>query len=459
MMSRFSIAGRLAAMFALTAAVVFGSVAVLLYHVISGGVREQIRSELIFQHKMLDPMLAERGTPEAWQLVRRKLDGMQESGRIHFWIVSDDPDYRRGSPFEFKKGKLPVDGDVEFVRDPDNERIWCVMTRTIAAYGLRPALRFVIAIDATAYIHTKESFVHIMRIAATLGILIVAALGYWITRIGLRPVRELSREANALPPNDPRRRLSVHGAPPEIRELAVSFNNSLSRREAAWRQLEGFNADVAHELRTPLTNLIGQTQVALRQPRSNDELQDLLASNLEELDRISSIVNDMLFLSCAENGNRASELSRISLAHEAGKTADYLEGAFAERDMAVQIDGDGEIVADRRLFHRALGNLLSNSARYADAGSTVRVSLSVDGDFATIEVSDQGPAIPPEQQARLFERFYRADAARTHSGAHHGLGLSIVLAIARMHGGDAFVRSEAGVNTFGFTLARSPEPA
>src|SRR5690606_16437173 len=100
-------------------------------------------------------------------------------------------------------------------------------------------------------------------------------------------------------------------------------------------------------------------------------------------------------------------------------------------------------------------NLLSNSARYAYSGSEVVVTIDMHDDHAWVSVSNHGDAIPAEQQARLFERFYRGDTARTHSGVHHGLGLSIVRAIASMHGGDVFIRSEHGINTFGFSLLKS----
>ncbi|WP_144639261.1 heavy metal sensor histidine kinase [Bordetella genomosp. 13] len=455
MIHRISIAGRLAAMIAITGAVVFGSVAMLLYHVLDEAVRNQIRGELTLQHTLLDPLLSSRDSLDDWGVVHTKLNGMQENGRIRYWILSDDSRWRHGATPRLQQDEALRDEVVQTMHD-SSDRIWCMLSRTIEARGQRPDVRFVVALDSTSYLHTRDRFMYMMRVACGTGILMVAILGYWITRLGLSPVRRLSRQANALPPHDPTQRLAVGNAPAEIRELGVSINHSLERREAAWRQLEGFNADVAHELRTPLTNLIGQTQVALSQPRQADELQDLLASNLEELERMSGIVNDMLFLSSAENGTRAAELSDISLREEAEKTVEYLEDSFSERRMQVVLRGDAQVCADRRLFHRALANLLSNSARYADAPSTVTVAIARDGDHATVQVSDHGDAIPAEQQARLFERFYRADAARTRSGAHHGLGLSIVRAIARMHGGDVFVSSENGVNTFGFRMLLKP---
>ncbi|MCD0504801.1 heavy metal sensor histidine kinase [Bordetella petrii] len=449
------IAWRLAAMFALTAAVVFSGVAFFLYCFLTESVREQVRNELEFHHSMLDPMIESRQAQE-WDVVRRKLDGFaQEGGRVRYWIRTPDTQFAYGGPLLLEEGWHMPEGPFGFVKVRDPARIWATLSRRIPAHGDRPEVEFVVALDASPYIHTKEKFTRVMGIASALGILLVAVLGYWIAKLGLLPVRKLSRQAYSLPITNPRERLDIVGLPPEIRELAVSFNNALARREAAWLQLEGFNADVAHELRTPLTNLIGQTQVALVRERDLGALQDLLESNLEELERMSSIVNDMLFLSCAENGNRAAELTQVSLQTEARKTIEYVEDSFSERHLAVRVQGETQARVDRRLFHRALANLLSNSARYARAHTEVIVSIETRGDHAWVSVSNQGEPIPPEQQSRLFERFYRGDAARAHSGVHHGLGLSIVRAIASMHGGNVFVHSEEGINTFGFSLLRS----
>ena len=461
MSRRQSIAWRLSAMFALTAAVVFSGVAFFLYCVLSDSVRGQVRAELEFQHAMLAPMMVYRQTPDEWTAVRKKLDGMTpEVGRIRYWIQSDDPNFAYGEPVDSSgldaHGNALVDG-FGFVKQRNPPKIWGVLDRVVPAYGDRPSLRFIVALDATDYIETKESFQRVMKISAALGILLVALLGYWVAKRGLTPVRRLSEQANALPPDDPRRRLDAENLPTEIRELALSFNHALARRESAWRQLEGFNADTAHELRTPLTNLIGQTQVALVHRRSVDELQDLLVSNLEELERMSSIVNDMLFLSRADNGNRAAELNEVSLRLEAEKTVEYLEGALADALLTVTLIGDAQVRVDKRLFHRALANLLSNSAQYAHPQTDVVVRIEALSDSVRVSVSNQGDAIPEDQQARLFERFYRADGARTRSGVHHGLGLSIVRAIAQMHDGDVFLHSGNGVNTFGFTLWRNPK--
>ena len=168
---------------------------------------------------------------------------------------------------------------------------------------------------------------------------------------------------------------------------------------------------------------------------------------------MTSLVNDMLFLSHAQAGDHAIQLTEVSLREESYKTTEYVEPSFAEKNLVIQVNGDLSAQIDRRLFHRSLANLLENSARHAIDGSTVTVTLARKNNFASIAVTNVGEPIAAEHLTRLFERFYRADTARAHSTTHHGLGLSIVRAVAIMHRGDVFASSNNGINTFGFTLA------
>ena len=156
------------------------------------------------------------------------------------------------------------------------------------------------------------------------GTLLVALLGYFIARLGLFPVRRLSAQAHGLAPGNSGQRLRTRHLPAEIKDMAVSFNGVLERQEVAWRQLESFNADVAHELRTPLTNLVGQTQLGLAVGKDVHEFKELLQSNLEELERMTSIINDMLFLSHAQVGRMAMDLSPVSYTHLTLPTSDLV---------------------------------------------------------------------------------------------------------------------------------------
>ncbi|MFQ6556028.1 heavy metal sensor histidine kinase [Pseudomonas sp. Lb2C1-1] len=448
-----SIAKRLALMFALAVLLIMSISATLLRCSLKQSLDEQMQNELILRHSVLDPVLAKYDSPTFWVGLRQKLDGLTPADeRVRYWILVDNPAFSYG-------GAMP-DGqdwskraDGLFTVDlPEKERPMMVLLKTIPPMGNRPELRFIVGLDSTPFLKTLDHFTKILILTSALGIGLVALLGYWIARFGLGPVRRLSRQANSLPPGDSKQRLDTEALPGELQELAVSFNGALARQEAAWCQLEGFNANVAHELRTPLTNLIGQTQVALAHGREVSELQDLLQSNLEELERMGTIVNDMLFLAGAESGQRATELSDVSLYEEASKTVEYLEPVLHDKQLSVVIQGDMRVCIDRRLFHRSLANLIQNAARYAVPTSTITVTLASHGMQVEVSVSNAGEPIDNVHLERLFERFYRADTARARSDAHHGLGLSIVRAVASMHGGRVFAHSKDGLNTFGFSL-------
>lgn len=450
---KVSIARRLALMFALAAILITSTSAVLLRCSLKQSLDEQMHNELILRHSVLDPLLSKYESPEDWVGVHQKLDTLTPSDeRVLYWVLSDDSNYSYGGAMPDGQARSQQPDGFSVMDMPDHHCPMVLLTKTIPAMGSRPELRFIVGLDSTPFMGTLGNFTRALIFTSALGIALAALLGYWVSRLGLRPVRRLSNQANSLPPGDSKQRLETEALPSELQELAVSFNGALARQEAAWCQLEGFNANVAHELRTPLTNLIGQTQVALVHDRDLNELQDLLQSNLEELERMGAIVNDMLFLAGAESGQRATELSDVSLYEEASKTVEYLEPVLFDKHLNVVIEGDMRARIDRRLFHRSLANLLQNAARYADPGSTITVSLVSNGMQAEVSVSNVGEPIDSEHLEHLFERFYRADAARARSDAHHGLGLSIVRAVASMHGGRVFARSEAGYNTFGFSL-------
>ncbi|KEZ68287.1 histidine kinase, partial [Pseudomonas syringae pv. syringae FF5] len=231
-------------------------------------------------------------------------------------------------------------------------------------------------------------------------------------------------------------------------------NSTLERVEQAYSRLESFNADVAHELRSPLTNLIGQTQVALTRGRSAEHYFEVLQSNLEELERLRSIINDMLFLASADQGTKVKAQTCTSLAEEVATTLDYLDFILEDAHVQVRVNGDASAPIEKPHLRRALINLLHNAVQHTGAGEVIEVNIESRDAYVTVSVTNPGEQIAQEHLPRLFERFYRVDASRSNSGANHGLGLAIVKAIALMHGGTVFVNSGKGANTFGIQLPR-----
>ncbi len=296
-----------------------------------------------------------------------------------------------------------------------------------------------------------------LLVLATLAAGAVVSVGArWHVQRQLRPLHDLAAQTRAMSPGKLDQRLQLIDPAEELLPWIDQFNALMQRLEQSYAQLEGFNADVAHELRTPLANLMGQTEVVLARERPHSELRDTLASNLEEMQRLSAMVNDMLFLSQADRGAVARRGAPVSLAALAQQVVEFHEGTLEDAGLQLQVAGDATLAVDESLFKRALSNLLGNATRFATRGSTVVIAIAHEGDQQVrVEVRNQGLAIAPEALPRLFDRFFRADQSRCcDSGEqHHGLGLAIVAAIARMHAGRTLAESANGTTQVGFTLA------
>jgi two-component system heavy metal sensor histidine kinase CusS len=296
-------------------------------------------------------------------------------------------------------------------------------------------------------------------LVAALGCAALTGMGIrWLVRRDLQPLADLAAQTRAISPRRLDQRLQLEAPAAELRPWIEQFNALMDRLERAYAQLEGFNADVAHELRTPLATLIGETEVALSRERSAESLRETLASNLEEMQRLSAMVNDMLFLSSADRGAVARRGQPVSLAQLARQVAEFHEGTLDDAGLRLDVVGDATVAVDEPLVKRALSNLLGNATRFAAPGSTVQVKIGAEAASASeveVVVSNQGLGIAPQQLPRLFDRFFRADESRCCEGSeqHHGLGLAIVAAIARMHAGRTLARSHDGVTEVGFTVA------
>lgn len=452
-----SITVRLVAMFAAAALLTFSLIGASLYSVVHSELERHQQEELHTLFQDMQYMVEHVGSVERWPRVQAKLDTLTPTdGSKRFWILSDDP------RFQFGHGLAEIDN---LQRDRDGlgsmqlrKRAYPLrtMTKTIAALDERPAVRLIVGIDSEPYFHTLHAFVMALIGLSLAGVILVMLLGYWIAQVGLRPLKQLSNEARILSPKALSQRLHIVRLPDELSDLATTFNGALDRIENAYKQLEWFNADVAHELRTPLANLIGATQVALSRERNASEFEEVLQSNLEELERVRSIINDMLFLARADQGEPATGLIYASIALQVRKTVEFFEFILDDSDMTVGITGDVNVEApiETALFRRAMSNLLQNAIQHSRAGAQIMVAITRQANAIQIAVSNPGTPIPEAHLQRLFDRFYRVDAARHDRGELHGygLGLAIVRAVANMHGGGVFASCVDGMTTIGFSV-------
>jgi two-component system heavy metal sensor histidine kinase CusS len=376
---------------------------------------------------------------------------------MRFWILSDDPRFQYGKGLDEMERVNQGEAGYGLLTLPISQRTYRTRSMRIGPLLERPAVRLIVGEDMAPFEHTMRAFLAALTLLLLGAVGVVMALGWWIARIGLRPLERLSVEARALTPNTLSQRLQLERLPVELEDLTVAFNGALGRLEAAWQQLEGFNADVAHELRTPLANLIGGTQVALSRPRSAGEFEETLQSNLEELERVRSIVNDMLFLARADQGEAATGLTACEVAHEVEVTIEFFEPLLDETGTTVAIEGElaARATMNIALFRRALSNLLQNAIEHSSAGARLVVTITRRAGAIWIAVTNPGAPIAAPHLPRLFDRFYRVDSARHDSGdVHgHGLGLAIVKAVASMHGGGTLATSDEGVTTIAFSVA------
>lgn len=299
--------------------------------------------------------------------------------------------------------------------------------------------------ERTAVLASYRLSVYIL---ASIAAIILAVVGYLLVHRGLVPLRRLARHAHGIGVGNLAERLDSQGAPKELLPMIDSFNTMLERLAKGFVQLGQVSTDMAHELRTPINNLLGETQVALQQHRSIESYQQLLASNVEELERLARMLDNMLFLARTDPASALRQRQELNAADEVERIAEYFEGLAGDVDISIRAEGDGVIWAEPMLLRRALANLCANAIKYGAPSTELVIQAIPHADGIHLKVSNHGETIAAEHLPRLFERFYRVDESRERSAQSNGLGLSIVATIMQLHNGQYSVGSEAGMTSF-----------
>ncbi len=273
--------------------------------------------------------------------------------------------------------------------------------------------------------------------------LVALLVGFLLVRRGLSPLRALSARLDTISIDRLDIRIGTQPWPSDLQDLARNFDAMMIRLQAAFEQLSQFSSDLAHEFRSPITNLVAAASVMLARERSADEYQETLAIVVDEGERLSRMVSAMLFLARADNAQQAMSLEPVSVGDEFTRIVDAFEAVADDGAIRLEATGQATVMADAILLRRALTNLVSNALAHTARGGRVRLDVATDGDGVEITVRDTGCGIAPEHLARIFDRFYRVDAART-SAESTGLGLAVVKSIAELHGATIRVDSTVG---------------
>ena len=283
-----------------------------------------------------------------------------------------------------------------------------------------------------------------------LGVLFVASLGVgWVVagRV-LRPIGRITSVARDIQATDLSRRIELPGPEDELKQLADTFDAMLARLDAAFEAQRQFTADASHELRNPLAIIRTNVDVALADPHADpDDLRHTMAVVKRASDRMARLVDDLLALARRQEPTLEHELVDLGVAvYEASE--DFMVPAAA-RDIVLDraIAPRVVVTGDRDALKRAVANLLDNAVRLAPAGSRIRLATGSEGDRAWIAVADEGPGISAEDQLHVFDRFWRADKARSRADGGTGLGLAIVRQIVEGHGGHVRLQSKVGLGS------------
>jgi two-component system heavy metal sensor histidine kinase CusS len=306
-----------------------------------------------------------------------------------------------------------------------------------------------VAFDRTYEMDLLAQYRRHLWLALGAALVVCALTGYTIARRGLRPLTRITRTASHIRATTLHERLALDGLPAELSVLAASFNDMLDRLEDAFQRLARFSADIAHELRTPVNNLRGEAEVALGRPRTPEEYRQVLGSCLEESLRLTHLIDSLLFLARAESPQAAVSPEPVNVGRELAAIREFYEAAAQEAGVTLVVEAPDDLMADldRTLFQRAVGNLVGNALAHTPAAGIVTLTATPEEETVRIDVSDTGAGIPSEHLPHVFDRFYRADEARTGSSDRVGLGLAIVKTIAALHQGRAEIASTVGRGT------------
>jgi len=297
------------------------------------------------------------------------------------------------------------------------------------------------------------------------GLPLVVALagagGYMLARRALAPIDDLASEARRITADRLHDRLSVPNDKDEIGRLAAVINDTFARLESSFAQLRRFTADASHELRTPLAVIRGIGEVGLRETRTPAEYKDAIGSMLEEVDRLTRLVDTLLRLSYGDAGTIRLSRGPLDLGQLTREVTSSLAILAEERNQRLAVDAaDGvSVTADRLVLREAIANVVDNAIKYSPQASTIDVRVRPGNGRASVSVADQGSGIAPEHRERIFDRFFRVDEGRSRDAGGAGLGLAIARWAVEVNGGRISVEPGAkGGSIFRIVLPLAAPP-
>jgi two-component system, OmpR family, heavy metal sensor histidine kinase CusS len=393
---------------------------------------------------------AELRSADAPALMNQELKAFQPGERSSYWVrlldgagrvVAETPGMGKLLPIAlFPPAQVMAPAEMSVRNQQAKGKLFSLVSTRAGENGRAYVIQ--VAQDRSVDEQFEKEFGLLVAVVLICGIFASALIAISVTRSGLQPLNAMTHSLKRVGPNRLHERVPPAEWPRELQPVAIAFDDMLDRLEDSFTRLSQFSADLAHELRTPLANIRGEAEVALTRRRSPNEYETVLESSVSECERLSGIIDNLLFLARAEAAESRVHCALFDGRAAIDRIAAYNEAIAEERHLEIICSGESKVYADPVLFARAVSNLVDNAVRFTPDGGRIFIDLAGNQDESEISVEDTGCGIAAEHISRIFDRFYRADPSRSSEGT--GLGLALVKSIADLHGGSIAVTSEVG---------------
>jgi two-component system, OmpR family, heavy metal sensor histidine kinase CusS len=449
----WSIVARLALLYTVLSAVVLCSAGFFLYWTLVQSLRSEEQSTLADKIAVLRQILRER--PEDRNALEEEIEWESTARRqavyyarlvLHGRAIVQSPGFRSLFPSNtvFPPAGSPEQsiGKIAELRT-SHGNTFLLTAADVTGAPPNEKYRYEIVLDISNEQRLLADYKVKLLVALALAAAISALLSTWIAHRGVRPIREITSAAQAITASALSERISTQTWPRELATLAAEFDRMLERLEDSFERLSRFSSNIAHELRTPISNLMGEAEVTLGRSLTAEQYRQVLASGLEEYQRLSHLIDSLLFLARSETASLQIDQSYFAAHDSVRVVMEFYEPLAKESHVELTSAGEAMIRGDEPLFRRAISNLLSNALRHGSAGGRVTIEVRSDSTEVIVTVKDDGSGVPPKDLPKLFDRFYRGENSREGVG----LGLSIVKSIMGLHHGTAEIFSELGKGT------------
>lgn len=451
-MNRLSLASRLRIAFSLISCVVFISIGTLSYQSFHEMVYIQQDKALAARIKRMEVFLTDAYTVQILGKYPKLYENMVGHEDSIFIVKEAGKDLIRINPLNIKIPSLNYSSKIQFTNNRSEQPTTRLAFQSVQHgdqhYQLIAGQQWYAANQTLKQYFWKIAFY------TGLGILLSSLLGFMVGHYMFRSMRALIAETSKINVQKLNQRILVETTNTEVQQLSHAMNEMLDKIQQDYQKLAQFSEDIAHELRTPLNNLMGQTQILLSQPRQIEELENLLYSHLEEYERLTKMIESMLFIARSEYTEAGLEKSSVDIVQLIRDVTDYFDYLIEERQMSLmlQLPDEMNLRVNEAFIQRAIANLISNAVVYGVEKGRITLEVKREQTDCVIRIVTHDIWIEEKHLPYLFDRFYQIDESRHKRAQTGGLGLAIVQSIMQLHGGCAEVENQTSGVAFTLRL-------